>query len=110
MAKVVYISGPITGVPQYWLAFEAAEDALLAEGFIPLSPAHLPKGLTPEQYMRIDLAMIDSADAIYVLYDSVKSKGAMLEYRYCQYIGKPVAANIKDLKEALHEDDTFGTE
>lgn len=103
MAKVVYIAGPITGVPHYWLPFAAAEDALLAEGFTPLSPAHLPKGLTPEQYMRIDLAMIDCADAVYLLYDACKSKGAMLEYRYCKYVGKPVAATIKDLKEALHE-------
>ena len=105
MAKVVYIAGPITGVPQYWLPFEAAEDELLNAGFTPLSPAHLPRGLTPEQYMRIDLAMIDCADAVYLLYDACKSKGAMVEYRYCQYIGKPIVANIKDLKEALDDRD-----
>ena len=37
MAKVIYIAGPITGVPKYHEAFEAAEDELSAKGFVPLS-------------------------------------------------------------------------
>jgi nucleoside 2-deoxyribosyltransferase len=87
--KVVYISGPITGVARYWEAFEQAEEDLQSLGYIPLSPAHLPEGLTNEQYTRIDLAMIDSADAVLCLVGYSQSRGASLEYRYCQYIGKP---------------------
>ena len=34
MKKVIYIAGPITGVPRYWEAFETAEDELTAAGGI----------------------------------------------------------------------------
>lgn len=87
--KVVYISGPITGVKEYWKAFEQAEDDLLALGCVPLSPAHLPQGLTNEQYMSIDLAMMACADAVLFLPGYAQSKGAQLEYKHCEYTGKP---------------------
>lgn len=87
--KVVYISGPITGVDRYWEAFEQAEDDLSALGYIPLSPARLPGGMTNEQYMRIDMSMIDSADAVLFLPGSLNSAGARLELKYCKYTGKP---------------------
>lgn len=88
--KVVYISGPITGVPKYWEAFEAAEDMLEAQGFIPLSPSRLPQGMTDAQYMTIDLAMINAADAVYFLPGWENSRGATLERAYCEYTGKEV--------------------
>lgn len=88
--KVVYISGPITGVRNYWEAFEQAEDDLTALGYIPLSPAHLPKGMTNAQYMQICTAMIDAADAVLSLPRSDRSAGAKVELRYCEYINKPV--------------------
>ena len=53
MKKVIYIAGPITGVPRYWEAFETAEEALTAAGYLPLSPAHMPSGLENEKAMRI---------------------------------------------------------
>lgn len=89
--KVVYISGPITGVKNYWEAFERAEDDLQGLGYIPLSPSRLPKGMTNEQYMRISFAMIDSADAVLFLPDWEKSCGSLLEANYCEYTGKPRA-------------------
>lgn len=88
--KAVYISGPITGVKNYWEAFEQAEEDLQGLGYIPLSPAHLPEGLTKEQYMRIDLAMIDAADAVLSLSFLNQSPGGQLELDYCRYTGKPV--------------------
>jgi hypothetical protein len=89
--KVVYISGPITGVENYWEAFEQAEDDLQSQGYIPLSPSRLPQGMTHEQYMRIGFAMIDSADAVLFLPNWETSCGATLEASYCEYIGKPRA-------------------
>lgn len=87
--KVIYISGPVTGVDRYWEAFEQAEEDLIGLGYIPLSPAHLPQGMTNEQYMRINFAMIDSADAVLFLHNWLTSAGARLERDYCHYTGKP---------------------
>lgn len=86
--KVIYISGPITGVDRYWEAFEKAEEQL--SDYIVLSPSRLPMGMDNAQYMRIDLAQIDTADVVYFLKGWQNSKGATLEHAYCEYIGKAV--------------------
>lgn len=86
--KIIYISGPITGVPDYWKNFFNAAIRLEDQGFIVLNPARLPAGMTNEQYMRINFAMIDAADAVYFLPGWENSKGATLERNYCEYIGK----------------------
>lgn len=95
--KVIYISGPITGVKNYWEPFEKAEDDLTALGYIPLSPARLPQGMTNEQYMRINFALIDSADAVlFLAEDRYCSEGMELEKAYCRYIGKPRVIQRRD--------------
>ena len=103
MAKVVYIAGPITGVPDYKRHFNQAENDLLMRGYIPLNPAKLPEGLTNGQYARIDFAMIDSADAVLFLAGWLNSVGANLEWDYCRYTGKPQATAIDELKEVLKQ-------
>lgn len=87
---VIYLSGPITGVPNYWKAFEKAEANLRSLGYIVLSPAKLPQGMTNEQYAKIDTAMINAADAVYFLPGWENSRGATIERAYCEYIGKAV--------------------
>lgn len=99
--KVVYIAGPITGVDRYWEAFEQAESELEAEGFIALTPTRLPKGLIHAQYMHIDKAMIDVADAVMFLPGWSKSRGACEEFRYVMQSKRPYGFTVENIKEVL---------
>ena len=101
----VYIAGPITGVPEYWVPFEEAVHKVLEVGYIPLSPAMLPEGLTPAQYMRMCFAMIDSADAVLFLKGWENSPGARLEYQYCNYVDKIYAEDVGVLKILIETKD-----
>lgn len=71
----VYIAGKIAGDPQYRRKFLAAHMELKNEGHIVLNPAHLPEGMKSADYMRICLAMIDSADMVAFLPDWEDSPG-----------------------------------
>lgn len=83
-----YIAGKITGDSEYQNKFDIAAQALKSEGLIVLSPAILPEGMMPSDYMKICFAMIDVADVVAFLPDWDESRGARLEHSYCQYISK----------------------
>ena len=85
----IYIAGKITGDKRYKTKFGAAAKALQAAGHVVLNPATLPAGLEQEDYMRICLAMLDSADQVTFLPNYQESEGAMVEMAYCRRIGKP---------------------
>lgn len=84
----VYLAGKITGDKNYRAKFEAAEKMLEEEGHIVMNPAVLPEGLYKADYMRICMAMIDSADVAVFLPDFRDSFGARVEFDYCEYIEK----------------------
>jgi hypothetical protein len=96
--KVIYIAGPISGVPNYWEAFEKAEDELTAKGFTVLTPSRLPWDIDNAKAMKICLTMIDQADAVYFLPGWTKSVGANLEMLYCKYTDKPHTTKIENLE------------
>ncbi len=84
----VFISGQITGDPNYKEKFRVVQRILEGDGKTVINPSVLPQGLTPADYMRICFAMIDSADVVAFLPGWNQSKGASLEHAWCQYTGK----------------------
>ena len=84
----VYIAGKITGNENYKAEFAEAEEKLRDLGHIPLNPAVLPEGLEKADYMRICLAMLDSADAIAPLLSWMHSDGAAIEMSLARYTDK----------------------
>ena len=87
----IYIAGKMNGLPNKGRdAFWEAQITLEEQGHIVLNPAVLPDGLRPEQYLPICLAMLEQADAIYMLRNFENSPGALIEWRYAKYQGKQV--------------------
>ncbi|MBO5606171.1 MAG: DUF4406 domain-containing protein, partial [Acidaminococcaceae bacterium] len=77
---VCYISGPITGVEEYWERFADAENMLAENSLIPINPAGaFPEGLPYEWYMNIDLRIVDQCDALCFLDGYANSNGAARE-------------------------------
>ena len=84
MARI-YISGPMTGVENFGIHFERAERELREKGHEVINPAKvellLPKG-TYEEYMKVDMLLLDMCDTIYMLKGWENSCGANREYGY----------------------------
>ena len=77
---VCYISGPITGVADYWERFADAENMLSETSLIPINPAGaFPEGLPYEWYMNIDLRIVDQCDTLCFLDGYGHSNGAARE-------------------------------
>lgn len=95
----IYISGKITGEDKndVFIKFLLAQASLINEGCAVMNPAVLSgnEGFEHEEYMHVCYAMIDVCDAVYMLSDWQKSKGARMELQY--------AADHQ--KEILYEDD-----
>ena len=87
----IYIAGKIAGDKRYRAKFREAAKSLEALGHVVLNPATLPDGLEQADYMRICLAMLDTADLAVFLPDYRESRSAMVEWAYCQRIGKDCA-------------------
>ena len=88
---IVYISGKITGDPDYVRKFADAELLLRAKGYNVVNPCDLGyQFMSYEQFMHVDFALIDVSDAIYLLKDWSGSSGARREKEYAEKIGKKI--------------------
>lgn len=79
-----YIAGKITGDPDFYAKFKAAEMYLKGRGFAVFSPAVMPAcfdGFDYEDYMHVDFAMmwVCRSGVAFFLPDWQQSKGAMRE-------------------------------
>lgn len=91
--KIIYVSGPMTGLPELnFPAFHAAAKMLREQGHQVRNPAEVGEepGLQWEDYMRKDLRLLCDCTAIYLLPGWEKSKGAHLELHIAHRLGLEV--------------------
>lgn len=88
--KKVYLSGPITGVPNYKERFDEAERLLRKYGAIVINPTVLPLGLEYAEYLKINLAMVDACQYVCMLPGWSDSRGAITEHVYGETMGKKI--------------------
>ena len=88
--KRIYISGPITGMPDLnKRAFCDAEGELCAAGFVAVNPVYngLPDSAAWHEHMRADIKMLMDCDGIAMLDGWWLSKGARLEKHLAERLG-----------------------
>ncbi len=96
----LYVSGPMTGIVDFnYPAFEDACVRLRAEGYDVVSPHEVDVSLGGgwREYMRADVALLVTCDAVANLDGHENSKGAKLE----NHIARELDMEIKPLKEWL---------
>lgn len=88
-----YISGPMTGLPDFnRVAFLAAEKALRDLGHEPVNPVYngVPDKAPWHEHMRADIKMLMDCDVIVMLPGWMDSKGAKLEQCIAHWLGMRV--------------------
>lgn len=99
--KKVYISGPITGVPdnEFKRAFFRAYDELKAKGFNPMLPPGMVGNeydLEYDEFMALDFALLELCDAIYLLEGWENSDGATEELNFAAQHRKEIMFSDSD--------------
>lgn len=100
----VYISGPMTGLPDYNRpAFNAAAAKLRALGYEVVSPAEQPERPTWEEYMRHDIRLMMDCRSIVLLPGWESSKGARTEFSIAESL-RFYIARLEELElDAIEE-------
>ena len=98
----IYISGPITGVPDYKEHFGRVARALRARGHTVDNPAENPPHLTLAQHMGRDLSAITESDAVFMLPGWGRSGGARLEKALEDYLRIKVYTSVEEIPDLVH--------
>lgn len=88
--KKIYLSGKISGDPNFKEKFAQKEKELTAQGHLVFNPALHPDMFTWEQFMELDLKALANCDSIYLLQDWETSRGANIEYEEARRLGKEI--------------------
>jgi hypothetical protein len=104
---MIYLSGPMTGLPDYnYPAFREAARTLRSYGQIVFDPSEAFEGKTDlpkEVYMRKDIEALLKADVVALLPGWNTSSGAQLEVEVAKQCGIP----IRLLEELLATEGVF---
>jgi uncharacterized protein DUF4406 len=98
----IYISGPMSGLPDFnFPMFFEAENQLQELGFDFENPAR-NKTAEPtwENFMRLALAQLVRCDAILLLPGFEKSRGARVELEIAGLLGIKIFLSLEDLKKS----------
>ena len=97
---ICYISGPITGVEDYWNRFLVAEHMLAEKDLFAINPAGaFPEGLPYEWYMDVDMKLVDKCESLCFLDGYEKSNGAAREAKRADWSRKDYwAFTLKQFK------------
>lgn len=81
MKKLMYIAGPMTGLPDYNRAafFAAARWIKDNTEFVPIHTAWMESGFEDRQYMAMSIHLLASCDAMVLLPGWRESKGVAME-------------------------------
>ncbi|NCC88598.1 MAG: DUF4406 domain-containing protein [Clostridia bacterium] len=87
-----YISGKITDNPNYMADFERAEMWLKLQGYEVVNPTKCCQCdcFTYQDYMKVDLVLLEMCDAVYMLFNWKDSNGAKTELAVAKALGKAV--------------------
>lgn len=85
----LYLSGPITGAPEYKRIFGQWAEQLRKCGFEVVNPAEYPDGLEYEQYMDLAFKDIPLCHGLAMMENWDKSPGAIREVAKALYLDIP---------------------
>lgn len=101
--KKIYIAGKVTGLParETYLKFKKAELSIAASGFSAVNPIEVvnDENARWDVAMKVCIKALLDCDAVLILPDWMRSKGAKLEVEICDQLKIPTFNNLEDLKQ-----------